>query len=67
MLVSKNCINKEEYKYKCDRCGLIMPTTQRKIISVGDYLTSPKKRWDLCPKCFRSLVKGIEKQNEVIK
>lgn len=60
MLINKDCRDKNNCTYKCDRCNTIMTVTQRKIISVGDYLTTPRKRWDLCPRCFKALVRGIE-------
>ncbi len=64
MLVSQNKFDKSESKYECDRCKKELSITTR--ISIYSKLSyeNPKKRWDLCNKCYAALVRGIEKVNK---
>lgn len=64
MLIEKNLKDKNKSKYCCDRCREEL-TIENKI---GLYIQLPykkiKKRWDLCKRCFRLLIIGIEKKNK---
>ena len=51
-------------KYKCDRCNARLTVETRKAIYVLENKGSPKKKWDLCLKCYASLKRGIEKGKE---
>lgn len=52
---SNNCI------YKCDRCGAEISANDKKGIYISlTYIENPKKKWDLCPKCYKALERGIE-------
>lgn len=46
-------------KYRCDRCDKEIGCNERVGIFVQTN-KNPKKKWDLCMKCYRALVRGIE-------
>lgn len=46
-------------KYRCDRCDKEIGCNERAGIFVQTN-KNPKKKWDLCMKCYRALVRGIE-------
>lgn len=62
MLISTNKSDKSNSKYQCDRCKSIISLYDRKSISVAEGYANPRKKWDLCPRCYRMLCKGIEKK-----
>lgn len=52
--------------YICDRCKRETSKEERKAIyvleqQVGTRFNSPRKKWDLCKKCYAALVRGINK------
>lgn len=64
MIIFKSTTNKMHI-YKCDRCGARLETPIETVY--GIYVRStknPKKKWDLCKKCYGSLCRGIEKNNK---
>lgn len=61
MLVKKDCSCKGLSKFMCDRCKTELIAENKRAIYVQYDKYSPKKRWDLCLKCFSSLKRGIEK------
>ena len=66
MILFKSTTNKEHI-YKCDRCGTILKIPKDIAYSMYVRATitkSPKKKWDLCKKCYGSLDRGIEKNNK---
>lgn len=62
MLVSQNKFDKSESKYECDRCRKELSINTRISIYSKIAYQNPKKRWDLCSKCYAALVRGIEKK-----
>lgn len=62
MLVSKDVTDKQQSVYKCDRCKAQLKWGSKVGLYIAFPKRTPKKTWDLCDKCFRSLVKGIEKK-----
>lgn len=61
MILFKSTTNKEHI-YKCDRCEatLNIPKDIAYSIYVRATITkNPKKKWDLCKKCYSSLERGI--------
>lgn len=61
MLVDKNIWDKKQSVYSCDRCRTQLSIETKIAIYVGLPSRQPKKKYDLCFKCYRSLVRGIEK------
>ena len=59
MLVTKNARKTKDVIYACDRCGTEVDTLQNKRICVGTYLETPKKKWDLCPRCYKALERNL--------
>ena len=48
--------------YKCDRCKKESTKGMYAIfIRIPGKKETPKKRWDLCSRCYRMLEKGIAK------
>lgn len=64
MIIFKSTTNKEHI-YKCDRCEAKLETSTEIVYSIYVRSTkNPKKKWDLCKKCYSSLKRGIEKNNK---
>lgn len=61
MLISKSYTNKNESAYECDRCHIALTYENKIAIYTAPYRRQPSKKWDLCPRCYRSLQKGIAK------
>ena len=61
MLVDKNIWDKKQSVYSCDRCRTQLSIETKVAIYIGLPSRQPKKKYDLCFKCYRSLVRGIEK------
>lgn len=61
MLISENKFDKRESKYECDRCKKELSIDTRISIYSKVAYENPKKRWDLCSRCYKSLERGIEK------
>ena len=66
MIIFKSTTNKD-HLYKCDRCGTMLHVPKEVVYSIyvrTPTIKSPKKKWDLCKKCYSSLERGIEKNNK---
>ncbi len=64
MIAHKDYKDKQNSKYICDRCRTELTGEERVIIYV-DCKKSTKgfrKKWDFCTKCYRLLVRGVEKR-----
>lgn len=62
MFVEKDYRGRTETKYMCDRCKTDLTTDTRRAICVQEpRTTTRKKKWDLCPRCYKLLCRGIEK------
>ena len=61
MLVSQNNWDKSKSIYKCDRCEEPLTWKDKIAVYIGLPSRAPKKKWDLCERCYNSLVRGIEK------
>lgn len=60
MLIQKNRKNKENSIYECDRCKTKLNNNSNHAIFVRDKeYNNVTKAWDLCDRCYKSLVKGI--------
>lgn len=62
MIIKKDVNNKDNTIYRCDKCK--RETTRKD--NYGIFIKEaenkqPKKKWDLCEKCYKSLEKGVEK------
>ena len=53
--------------YKCDRCKTIIDTYTDNRYKITAQSTNTRcktiKSYDLCDKCFKSMVRGIERKN----
>ena len=61
MLIGVNKFDRNKSKYTCDRCKIELLAEERFVICVGHKFKAPKKKWDLCKKCYRAFAKAIEK------
>jgi transposase-like protein len=62
MLISSNKFDKSESKYECDRCKKELSINTRISIYTKVEYDYPRKKWDLCEKCYSALVRGINKK-----
>lgn len=62
MLVSKNRYDKKQSVYSCDRCKAQLSVDTKIAIYIGLPSRQPKKKYDLCKRCYRSFVRGVEKE-----
>lgn len=60
MLVGLDYTNKNKSTYSCDRCNKTMTIQEKKGIYITNDVGQPRKKWDLCSACYRSLERGIE-------
>ena len=66
MIIKINKKNRNYNLYKCDMCGKIITNGNRNTIFTKDY--RQHKLFDLCPNCYRILVKSIKNyKNKKIK
>lgn len=61
MLIEKDKTGKSTSTFLCDRCNRILTARDKCSIYIQEPKRSPKKKWDLCERCYNSLVRGIEK------
>lgn len=61
MRLTNNTGQRKGYKYKCDRCGKLMIMKDRYLIKVSQTYDISHQKWDLCPRCYKALERGIEK------
>jgi len=61
MIVHKDYKDKLNSVYKCDRCKVALTIENKVAIYIGTHKKNIKKKWDLCGRCYRLLVRGIEK------
>lgn len=61
MLVKKDLQNRKNSIYECDRCKNKMNVygTQKLYVQTADDLW-PKKKYDFCKRCYKSMVRGVE-------
>ena len=50
--------------YVCNRCETQIKRENRMSLYTCFPKRTPRKKWDLCDKCYRALVRGIEKIKE---
>lgn len=62
MLVHKNLRYKGDSVYSCDRCKAQLNVYTKIAIYVGLPSRQPKKKYDLCKRCYRAFVRGVEKE-----
>lgn len=62
MLVSKNMYDKKQSVYSCDRCQAQLNFETKVAIYIGLPSRQPKKKYDLCKRCYRAFVRGVEKE-----
>lgn len=60
MLVKKDLMDKDKSIYECDRCKKVCKRNEKMSIGIDPFCTGWKKKWDLCTKCYKSLVRGVE-------
>lgn len=61
MLIKKDLTNMNKSIYECDRCHIPIKKEEKIGIYISAGRKQPIKQWDLCIKCYRSLVRGINK------
>ena len=64
MIVRKDYKDKAKSVYICDRCQTELSIDNKVALYIGIYNRNMKKKWDLCKRCYKALVKGIERGNE---
>ena len=64
MLITLNKSDKSNSKYKCDMCKVLISPINRVVVNIAKGYENPKKKWDLCTKCFKKVEKAIEKYYE---
>lgn len=62
MLVSVNRLDNKQSVYKCDRCRTQLSVETKIAIYIGLPSRQPKKKYDLCKRCYMSFVRGVEKE-----
>lgn len=62
MLINKDRIDKERSVYKCDRCKVQLTNREKIALYIAQPSRCPRKKWDLCEKCYSALVRGIDKK-----
>ena len=62
MLISINIHDKNKSTYVCDRCKVYISNLNRKAIFIAEGIEAPRKKWDLCQKCYKALERGINKK-----
>lgn len=59
MLIEKSLKDNMYSVYVCDRCNTKIDNLHRYGIYVAPLGRKTKKKWDLCDKCYKSLIRGI--------
>lgn len=67
MLIKSNHKDKTQSIYCCDRCKVNLKVSEKIAIYTSSLSKPPKKRWDLCKRCYIALVRGIQKENSKVK
>ena len=62
MLVRVNRLDREQSVYNCDRCKKQLNWETKIAIYIGLPSRQPKKKYDLCRRCYKSFVRGVEKE-----
>ena len=62
MLVSVNRLDNKQSVYMCDRCKKELNWETKVAIYIGLPSRQPKKKYDLCKRCYLSFVRGVEKE-----
>jgi hypothetical protein len=64
MIIYKDRTNKNNSIYECDRCKIKLERQKEEVYTIFVKKTedkNPKKEWDLCERCYKSLCRGIKK------
>lgn len=59
MIIQKNTF-KQQSEAECDMCKTRIVGVDRVSIKVGLGNNNPKKKWDLCKKCYNKIKKAVE-------
>ena len=62
MLIKNDKTRKTKSEFICDRCKTILTSNSKYAIYVQESKAVPKKKWDLCKRCYSALLRGIEKK-----
>ena len=63
MIQQKDCTNKSKSRYICDRCNReINNNNMYRIFRQRAGEKSPRRKWHFCDRCYRALVRGVEKK-----
>lgn len=60
MIIKKDTF-KQQSEAECDMCKVRIAGVDRVSIKVGLGNNNPKKKWDLCQKCYKKVERAIEK------
>ena len=60
MLLITNRFDKSDSKYQCDMCKNKTSAKDRMVISIAKNYENSKKKWDLCPKCYKKVERAVE-------
>lgn len=63
ILVDKS---KKQYDYYCDRCNVKISFKDKTLhqVHIKTSSNTSRKCCDLCPRCYRALVRGVFKNHE---
>jgi len=64
MIISKDYTDKRKSKYKCDRCKTEITIENKYAIYVKRKSGNPKKKCDLCERCYKAFLRGVYKENK---
>lgn len=67
MLIKQNKSDKSNSKYRCDMCKIQISPLKRVVINKAQGYENPKKKWDLCEKCYRKVERAIDNWHIKIK
>lgn len=59
MIIQKNTF-KQQSEAECDMCKVRIAGIDRVSIKVGLGNNNPKKKWDLCKKCYKKIEKAVK-------
>lgn len=59
MLLNENKFDKTDSKYQCDMCKTQISSLKRITINMAEGYANPRKKWDLCKKCYMIIEKNV--------
>ena len=59
MIIKKDTF-KQQSEVECDMCKTKINSPERITIKVSLGNSNPKKKWDLCQKCYNKIKKAVE-------